>query len=109
MKEQIIQHLDNPKELEALYRQNKAGFKKTFNQIYEEIKDAISAQIWFERLNFKNEALITNSKIHLPFVIILAILAGFVAKLPDIFIIRPDFFYQRNVGFIIFPDRKSVV
>jgi hypothetical protein len=103
MKEQIIQHLDNPKELEALYRQNKAGFKKTFNQIYEEIKDAISAQIWFERLNFKNEALITNSKIHLPFVIILAILAGFVAKLPDIFIIRPDFFYQRNVGFIIFP------
>lgn len=36
-KEQIIQHLDNPKELEALYRQNKAEFRKTFNLIYNEI------------------------------------------------------------------------
>ncbi len=103
IKEQIIQHLDNPKELEALYRQNKAEFRKTFNQIYEEIKDAPSAQIWFERLNFKNETVKTNSKSQLLFVIVLAILAGFVAKLPDIFNLRPDFFYQRNIGFIIFP------
>ena len=103
MKEQIIQHLDNPKELEALYRQNKAEFRKTFNQIYEEIKDAPSAQIWFERLNFKHETVKTNSKSQLLFVIVLAILAGFVTKLPDIFNLRPDFFYQRNIGFIIFP------
>ena len=103
MKEQIIQQLDNPKELEALYRQNKAEFRKTFNLIYSEIQSTTAAQIWFERLNFKHEAVKTNSKSQLLFVIVLAFLAGFVAKLPDIFNLRPDFFYQRNIGFIVFP------
>jgi hypothetical protein len=102
-KEQIIQHLDNPKELEALYRQNKAEFRKTFNLIYNEIQSNTTAQIWFERLNFKHEAVKTNSKSQLLFVIVLAFLAGFVAKLPDIFNLRPDFYYQRNIGFIVFP------
>jgi hypothetical protein len=37
------------------------------------------------------------------FVIIASLLAGIVAKLPAIFSINEEFFYPRNIGFIIFP------
>jgi len=102
-KEQIIQQLNNPKELEALYRQDKAEFRKTFNLIYSEIESHNSAQIWFERLNYRQEIGKPKSKNQFIFVIALAIVAGFVTKMPDIFNLRADLFFQRNIGFIIFP------
>jgi hypothetical protein len=36
-------------------------------------------------------------------VIIASLLAGFIAKLPALLNSNPDLFYQRNVGFIVFP------
>jgi hypothetical protein len=102
-KEQIIQQLNNPKELEALYRQDKAEFRKTFNLIYSEIKSHNSAQIWFERLNYRQETGKPKSKNQFIFVIALAIVAGFVTKMPDIFNLRADLFFQRNIGFVVFP------
>jgi hypothetical protein len=102
-KEQIIQQLNNPKELEALYRQNKAEFRKTFNLIYSEIESHSTAQIWFERLNYRQETIKPDSKNQFIFVIALALAAGFVAKVPDIFNLRADLFFQRNIGFVVFP------
>lgn len=103
IKEHIIQHLHNPKELEGLYRQNKPEFKKTFNRIYEEIKDLPTAKVWFERLNYKQDLEKPETKNEFVLIVILTLIAGFVAKLPDLFNLEPDFFYQRNIGFIVFP------
>jgi hypothetical protein len=52
LKTGIIQNLDNPKQLEKLYRKNKTAFQKDFNAIYPTIKENSTAQIWNERLNY---------------------------------------------------------
>ena len=103
MIEQIKTNLDNPTQLEKLYRENKAAFKKEFNSLYPEIKENTTAQIWNERLNFESEEIFWGAKNELIFVIIASFIAGLIAKLPQFFNLSPEFFYPRNIAFVVFP------
>ena len=103
MIEQIKSSLDNPNQLEKLYRDNKTAFKKEFNSIYSEIKESPAAQIWNERLNFESDEISWGTKNELIFIIFASIIAGFIAKLPQFFGITEEFYYQRNIAFVVFP------
>ena len=103
MKNDIFIHLDNPKELERLYRQNKTQFKQSFLDVYPEIKDKPIALFWKARLEDSKEEIQFGSKKELIFVVIAALIAGLIAKLPSFVSIGEEFFYSRNVGFIVFP------
>ena len=103
MKNDIFIHLDNPKELERLYRQNKTQFKQFFLDVYPQIKDKPMAQFWKERLEDSREEIQFGSKKELIFVVIAALMAGLIAKIPSFTSIGEEFFYSRNVGFIVFP------
>lgn len=103
MKEQIINNLNNPAQLEKLYRDNKTTFKREFNSIYPEIRGNITAQIWDERLNFENDEISWGSTTELLLVIIASFIAGVIAKLPQFIGINPDYFYPRNISFVVFP------
>ncbi|UOQ66934.1 hypothetical protein [Hymenobacter volaticus] len=103
MKGEVLNNLDNPRQLEKLYRENKVGFKREFNLVYPEIKENTVAQFWNERLNFENEGISWGSKDELLFVVIASCIAGFVAKFPKFFDINPEYFYLRNIAFIFFP------
>jgi len=103
MIEQIKSNLDNPNQLEKLYRENKTAFKKEFNNSYPDIKENTTAQIWNERLNFESEEISWGTKNELVFVIIASSIAGFIAKLPQFFNFSPEFFYPRNIAFVVFP------
>lgn len=103
MREQILKGLKNPKLLEKLYRTDKSLFKSEFNALYPEIKNNIASQIWNERLNYKAHDLSFGSNFELVFVVIASFVAGFIAKIPALTTINPEFFYQRNAAFIIFP------
>ena len=103
MKEQILTHLNQPAQLEQLYRKDKTGFKRAFNSVYPEIKDSTLAGYWNERLNFTSDEISWGTRSDLIFVIIASIIAGTIAKLPALFSINEDFFYPRNIGFIVFP------
>jgi hypothetical protein len=103
MIEQIKSSLDNPSQLEKLYRENKSAFKKDFNSIYNEIKENKTAQVWNERLNFESEEISWGTKNELIFVIFTSIIAGFIAKLPHYFGFTEEFYYQRNLAFVVFP------
>jgi hypothetical protein len=103
MKNDIFIHLDNPKELERLYRQNKTQFKQSFLDVYPEIKDKPMALFWKARLEDSKEEIQFGSKKELIFVVIAALIAGLIAKLPSFVSIGEEFFYSRNVGFIVFP------
>jgi hypothetical protein len=35
------------------------------------------------------------------------LIAGLVAKIPDLFHLRPDYFFQKNIGFVVFPFLTS--
>lgn len=103
MKDEILSNLDNPGQLERLYRADKSTFKREFKTLYPELKGNIMAGFWNERLNFANEEISWGSNKELLFVFSLALVAGLLAKIPAIFSLDQEFFYTRNIGFIIFP------
>lgn len=103
MKEEIINNLGNPKQLEKLYRDNKTTFKREFNLIYPDIQEKPTAQIWNERLNFDNEEISWGTSNELTFVIVASFIAGLIAKIPEFTAIKEDYFYPRNLAFVVFP------
>ncbi|UJH92132.1 hypothetical protein LZ575_06010 [Antarcticibacterium sp. 1MA-6-2] len=103
MKEQILTQLDYPEQLEKLYRSNKTNFKKEFNTLYSEIKGNPLADFWNERLNYETDDLNRGSARDLIFILVASLLAGIIAKFPAFFGIDEEFFYPRNIGFILFP------
>ena len=103
MKQEILLNLGNPGQLEKLYRTDKSTFKQSFKMLYPEIKDNPLVDFWNERLNFTGEEISWGTRKELVFVIVGALIAGIIAKLPAILSIDEEFFYPRNIGFIIFP------
>lgn len=103
MKDEILSHLNDPGQLEKLYRGNKGPFKRAFSALYPEVKGNAIADCWNERLNYESEEINWGTANELVLVIIASLAAGLVAKLPAIFNIDEEYFYTRNIGFIIFP------
>jgi len=103
MKDQILTHLNDPRQLEKLYRANKPAFKQAFKSVYPELEDHTLADYWNERLNYADEETSLGTRSDLIAVCVASLLAGLIAKLPAIFSIDEDFFYPRNIGFVVFP------
>jgi len=103
MKDEILTHLNDPRQLEKLYRTNKVPFKKEFSTLYPELKGNTLADFWNERLNYESDEINWGTRRELLFVIIASLLAGVIAKLPAFLPVSEDFFYPRNIGIIIFP------
>ena len=103
MRDEILHHIDNPKQLEKLYRNNKTAFKTEFNLLYHELAENKLAQYWNERLNYESSEISWGSNKELLFVLIIALIAGIIAKLPSLLNINAELFYSRNIGLIIFP------
>ncbi len=103
MREQIQMYLNNPGQLEKLYRENKSAFKRTFTSMFPDIREHITAQMWNERLHFETEEISWGTKKELLVVIVISFIAGVIAKIPNLFTIDPEFFYPRNFAFVIFP------
>lgn len=107
MKERILHHLDDPIALEKLYQENKLEFKHAFQELPSSIKDQPLIQAWNARLSYSTKDAIFQYKPEIIFIAICIALAGTLAKLPDIFGWELDLFYQRNIGFIVFPVLAS--
>ncbi|OOG77885.1 DUF4153 domain-containing protein [Algoriphagus sp. A40] len=103
MLNQILSHLQNPGELEKLYRSNKSEFKQAFLSVYPEIKGKELTEFWHERLKDEPDAISWGSKKEHGYVILAILIAGFLAKIPEIFSVDEEFFYPRNISFIVLP------
>jgi len=99
----ILAKIDNPRELEKLYQDNKSSFKTTFNLLYPELTDNTLAGYWHERLNYERPDISWGGKNELAFIIIASLIAGVIAKLPALLTMDPESFYERNIGLIAFP------
>ncbi|KAA9347176.1 hypothetical protein [Larkinella humicola] len=107
MKDEILSNLNNPGQLERLYRADKPTFKRAFKALYPELKDNALLTFWNERINFTQEDISWGSRKDLIFILIASLVAGGIAKLPALLSIDKEFFYTRNIGFIIFPVLAS--
>jgi hypothetical protein len=103
MKDKILAHLEDPRQLEKLYRTNKVPFKRDFKTLYPDIRGNKLADFWNERLNYESDDLHWGTGRELWMVVTLSLLAGLVAKLPLLLSVDGEFFYSRNIGFIVFP------
>ena len=103
MKEEIRIHINDPKQLEKMYRTNKVAFRKTFSTLYPDLKDLPLADFWNERLHYETDEINWGTKKELVLIIIVVLIAGVIAKLPAILPVSEDFYYPRNAGFIVFP------
>jgi len=102
MRNEILNHLDNPKQLEKLYQDNKTSFKAEFNLIFTEHKENKLLQYWDERLNYQSSEISWGNKKEFVFVLVLSLTAGCLASIPSFFKIDSEFFYTRNISLIIF-------
>lgn len=103
MREAILSNLDNPRQLETLYRTNQPTFKTVFNDLYPQLRDNPLAEGWYQRLNYSSEDFFWGTPRERAIVVGASGLAAFLAQLPKVLSIDPEFFYPRNVGFIVFP------
>jgi hypothetical protein len=103
MKTDIIQAIENPLQLEALYRKDKVGFEQAFNAIYDEHKENANLQYWNIRLNYKEEKLSIGFKNEIGFIILLAIIAGLFANISNLPNVNIELFFTRNAAFLIIP------
>ncbi len=103
MENEIKNNIDNPKQLELLYRENKTAFANAFNSIYKDIKDQAFAKVWNERLNYAQEDVAWGTKNEIIFIVVAAIISGLIAKMPSFLGIEFDTYLSKNVGFVIFP------
>ena len=107
MRDKILLDIDDAEQLEKLYRSDSSTFKETFLLLYPEIKEEKLAQFWHARLAYDRSEISWGEKNDWIFVIVASLLAGLIAKTPAIFNIKPEFFYTRNIGFIVFPALAS--
>ena len=103
MKGEILSNLDNPEQLERLYRRDKPAFRQAFKALYPQLQDHSLTSFWNARLNFTKDEIAWGTTKDLLIVILASLFAGVIAKLPAILAIDEEFFYPRNIGFVIFP------
>lgn len=100
---EILNHLNDPGKLEKLYRADKTLFKRTFSALYPEVEGNGLADFWNERLNYESDEINWGTGRELLMVIVASLVAGLLAKLPVVLPVSEEFFYTRNIGFIVFP------
>ena len=103
MRSEILNNLDNPKQLEKLYRDNKVIFKKEFNQIYSGHTENKALGVWYERLNFENEKHGIATKNEIGVVVAFALIAGLIGHIPNFTSLDQEYFFSRNISFVVFP------
>jgi hypothetical protein len=103
MENEIKININNPKQLEKLYRDHKGAFTIAFNNIYQELTNEPAAQAWNERLNYKDEQITWGSKNEIIFIVVAAFVGGLIAKMPSFLGIEYDVYMSKNIGFVVFP------
>lgn len=106
MTKNIKENINNPEELERLYRENNKSFESDFEKIYPGIENTEMARFWKSRLDFGK----TSGKTSVGFgkdvfiMIGICIIAGFLIKIPDLFNLNVTtfHFYEKETGIIFF-------
>ena len=103
MKATLIRSLNDPKQLEELYRKDKLSFTQAFNELDASQKDQQYFIFWNTRLNYKEKKSIIIDRKEILCIIILAIVAGIVANISNLPGVEKELFFTRNTAFLIFP------
>ncbi|MFW5498374.1 MULTISPECIES: hypothetical protein [unclassified Maridesulfovibrio] len=79
----ISKAINEPEELEQIYRNNPKDFKKRYQDAFSDQKDSILFRAWQARLEYSAPKAASLSAIDLTVMLLLCFLAGTILKLPD--------------------------
>jgi hypothetical protein len=99
----ITEQIDNPRQLEELYRKDPRAFAQAFAMIFPQISEEPLAQAWQARLSYRPEKAAGISRQEWIFMALAILAAGLVLKIPAMLSLREDSFYARNFGYAVFP------
>ncbi len=105
MKNEIKNNIENPKELECLYQNEKKVFKKAFFQIYPEISSNKAAAFWKARFDYQpGSGSYSATKKDIFHLVLVCLLSGFLIQIPQIFGLNSDefLFFEKNTALILF-------
>ncbi len=106
MEEKIKENINNPEELEKLYRDDRKSFESGFGKVYSEMENSESVKFWKARLDYDKTPYkikkFTRSDIFI--MIASCLITGFLIKIPSLLNINLTdfFFYEKNAGIIVF-------
>lgn len=103
MKTTIHQNLDQPAQLEKIFREDQATFNLAFKELFSDIAQHPAAQFWQERLNYGKGTSSPGNARELIYIAAAVFIAGLIAKIPEMAGISHDHFYPRNLSFVVFP------
>lgn len=101
----IIENIDNPHELERMYRKDPKAFKKSFSQAWAQKPDSQVLGAWYERLHFKETANAEKKSLFQKgflFMGMLAILAGISTRIIFYFV-EQEVIAPINLAFGVIP------
>lgn len=102
LQKNILNHLEDPHQLEVLYRQDKVAFRKAFAALDQEISHTAAARFWKERLAWDAEGFNFLPSGDLLFVAIAVLISGIIVKWPQWMQWQEDIFILKNFSFIFF-------
>ena len=102
MQNKIIDNINNPAELEKIYRANKIEFKKEFNAVYLNHKHEIAMDYWYERLNYEEDTISLGTKKGWLIVLVISFIAGLLMNIPNLTGINDEVFFTRNCALLVF-------
>ena len=96
----IIECIDNPSELERLYRSHPKTFEQWFDDAALKYQGSETIKVWGARLSYQPPSE-KGSKRNLILVVFLSMLSGMLVKLPEFINIPEDWFYLRFTPIIM--------
>lgn len=91
----ILKSINNPEELERLYRENQTTFKKTYKKVLEDRPDSMLLRAWRARFEYGETIVQKLSSLDLGIMIMLCFIAGSLLKIPDWTTVHESYFYPR--------------
>jgi len=108
--QQIEANLEEPEELERMYRQSPESFREQMEDVFEAHPTSPLLRAWHARFTYEKPAIKRESATFIQkpseilLVVLLCIIGGTLAKVPDLFeAVKHDEFYARNVAFFMMP------
>ena len=105
VKERIKEHINNPEELEQLYRDDKNAFESGFEEVYSEIERSELSKFWKIRLDYNKlpDKIKKSNLSDILKLVSVCLITGFLIKIPEFFSVGlAEIFYMKNAGIIVF-------
>ena len=91
--QRILESLDDPRQLEALYRQDPESFRDSFDEVSRSAQDSVAVRVWGARLDYRPQAGRAERR-QLRYAIGIGLCVGALVRIPAVWL-GEEWYYPR--------------